>query len=350
MKKLMFVTASMTRGGAERVISILSDYYVRHGWDVSIMVMFKGLEGYAINKDVKIIDHTSSRPSKLRFFECIRLARKTIRKEKPDVVLSFLVSICLIMGFACIGLKTKLVCCERNDPAKTNRNVLYRKVINVIYSKCSKTVLQTKRAFDYFPEKVRNNSVIIPNPVKVDIRCNPTQNRFVALGRLTKQKNHKLLIEAFSLIHSKHPDWVLDIYGDGVLETEIRDQINSLNLGESVHLMGNRKDVHKEIENAACFVLSSDYEGLSNALIEAMQMGMCCISTDCAGSDDAIESFKNGILIPVKDLKALTDAMLFVIENPDKRKAMGDRAFESSQSYNVDNVIDLWKEVIENLN
>ena len=350
MKKLMFVTASMTRGGAERVISILSDYYVKHGWDVSIMVLFNGLEGYTINKDVKIIDHTSSRPSRLRFFECVHLARKTIKKEKPDVVLSFLVSICLIMGFACIGLKTKLVCCERNDPAKTKRNVLYRKIINIIYAKCSKTVLQTKRAFDFFPDSVQKNSVIIPNPVKVDVKCNPTQDRFVALGRLTKQKNHRLLIDAFCAVHAKHPSWSLDIYGDGVLEEEIKAQISSLNLEDCVHLKGNRKDIHKEIENASCFVLSSDYEGLSNALIEAMQMGMCCISTNCAGSDDAIENKKNGLLVPVKDLEALTQAMMFAIENPAERMAMGEMAYKTSQSYRVDNVIDLWKEVIENLN
>ncbi len=348
MKKLMFVASSMSRGGAERVISILSDYYVKNGWDVSILVLFSGLEGYSINPSIKIIDRTSAKPSRLRFFECIRIARHTIRDEKPDVILSFLVSICLIMGFACIGLKSKLICCERNDPAKTKRSWLYRVIINVIYSKCSKTVLQTKRAYDYFPQKVRNNSIIIPNPVKVEVKCSSSKNRFVALGRLTKQKNHSLLIDAFSLVHEKHPDWTLDIYGDGILENDIRNKIKRMNLTEYVHLMGNVKDVHNKISDASCFVLSSDYEGLSNALIEAMQMGMCCISTNCAGSDDAIENGKNGILVPVGNLKALSEAMMFVIENPDERKSMAAKAAQTSVSYGVDNVIDRWKEVIEN--
>lgn len=339
----------MTRGGAERVISILSDYYVKNGWDVSILVLFKGIEGYSINPSVKIIDRTSSKPSRLRFFECIHLARKAIKQEKPDVVLSFLVSICLIMGFACIGLETKLVCCERNDPAKTKRSWLYRKIINVIYAKCSKTVLQTKRAFDFFPEKVQKNSVIIPNPVKTDVKCTASEKRFVAVGRLTKQKNHALLIDAFAQVHAKHPDWTLDIYGDGNLEGEISERIADKNLCDCVHLKGNRKDVHMEIADASCFVLSSDYEGLSNALIEAMQMGMCCISTNCAGSDDAIENGKNGLLVPVGDLSALTEAMLFVTEHPGEMKSMADNAMTTSVSYNVENVIDRWKEVIENL-
>lgn len=349
MKKLMFVTASISRGGAERVISILSDFYVKKGWDVSILVLFKRLEGYSINPSVRIIDRTSSRPSRLRFFECIRLARKVVKEEKPDVILSFLVSICLIMGFACIGLKTRLICCERNDPAKTGRSLLYRKIINVIYAKCSKTVLQTKRAFDFFPEKVQKNSVIIPNPVKVDVKCTSENNRFVALGRLSRQKNHALLIDAFKLVHDKHPDWTLDIYGDGNLETEIKSKIKNLSLQESVHLMGNKEDVHKEISDASCFVLSSDYEGLSNALIEAMQMGMCCVSTNCAGSDDAIENGVNGLLVPCKDLSALAQAMMFVVENPEQRKNMAANAMKTSVAYSVDNVIDRWKEVIENL-
>lgn len=345
----MFVTASMSRGGAERVISILSDYYVNQGWDVDILVLFKGTEGYSLNPKVKLIDRTSRLPSRIRLISCIFKLRKEIKYQKPDIVLSFLDSICLISGFACKGLNTKLICCERIDPSATKRLLIFRKLINKIYGNCDKTVVQTRRAYNYFPSQVQKNCVIIPNPVNVKTYATEPVKKFVTAGRLTAQKNHKMLIEAFSQVVKKHSDWSLYIYGDGELKNALTAQIQALGLENSVHLMGNSPDLHKEIADAGAFVLSSNYEGLSNALLEAMQMGLCCISTNCAGSDEAIQSGQNGIIVPIKDVQALANAMLYVAENPDVAKKIASEAKQSSIYYASDNVLCKWKNLIENV-
>lgn len=346
-KKIMFAIGSMSRGGAERVISLLSDYYANKGWDVSLLLLYDKTEGYEFNPKVKVIDKTSTLPKKFRILDIIFQIRKVLIKEKPDVLVSFLASVSMLCWLSGKTYTTKFICSERIDPSREKRSAVMRFLVNKTFSACNTTIMQTKRAFDYFPKEVRDNSVIIPNPVKVSCYADGSAKRFVTAGRLSEQKNHRLLIDAFKQLHEKHKDWTLDIYGEGRLESALKKQIEELGLSEFVFLKGNTANIHEQIADAGCFVLSSDYEGLSNALLEAMMMGLCCISTNCAGSDEAIQNKENGLIVPVGDKQALADAMLWIADNPQKATLMAQKAKESAVRYAFDNVIDLWRQVIE---
>lgn len=349
MKKIVFVTGSMGRGGAERVISLLSGHYCARGWDVSILMLLHSAVKYTLDERVKIVDLSNDkRRAVLDMPRLIREVRRYAAENRPDVMVCFMAQNCIICDLACHGLGTRMVLSERIDPASVKRNPVYRLLLERAYARSAVTVLQTQRAFRYFPERVQRNSVIIPNPISVRTQAAATSRpRIVTAGRLVRQKNHRMLIDAFAALHEKHPEYTLDIYGDGPLHGELQAQIDALRLAEAVRLPGNVPDVHEQMADAEMFVLPSDFEGLSNALLEAMMMGLPCIATSCAGCDEAIADGVNGLLIPVGDTQALTAAMLRLAEDAQARRRMGEKAREASAAYEVDAVIGQWRQAIE---
>lgn len=349
MKKIVFVTGAMGRGGAERVISILGNYYVSLGWKVSILMLLHSNIDYKLDDSIEVIDLSNdSKGAVSQIPGLIVSVRKYIKSNKPDAVVSFMAPIVLIAGLACKGLKVKHITSERIDPAEDKRNPVFQKVLNSIYATSSVCVLQTKRVWNYFPEKVQKNSVIIPNPISVMHYAKEERKcKIVTAGRLEPQKNQSMLIEAFAEIHKMYPEYTLEIFGEGKLEKELQQKINDLGLEDAAFLKGNVLNIHECMSNAKIFVLPSNFEGLSNALLEAMMMGLPCISTNCAGSDEAINHMENGILIDVGDKEALIKAMELLISDKELNKKIGCAAKKSSEYYYVDNVIDEWRKIIE---
>ncbi len=350
MKKVVFITGAMGRGGAERVISILGNYYASLGWNVSILMLLHSNIDYALDKKIQVIDLSDdAKRAVTRIPALIKNVRKYIKNNKPDVVVSFMGAIALISGLACKGLKVKHITSERNDPSEENVNPIFQKIRNNIYATCSACVLQTKRVYQYFPKKVQKNSVIIPNPVSVERYAKDEKaHKIVTAGRLEPQKNQQMLIEAFAEINKKHPEYFLEIFGEGKLKEALQQKICELNLSDKVFLKGNVLNIHEQIADAEIFVLPSNFEGLSNALLEAMMMGLACISTNCAGSDEAITDGENGILINTGDTKGLINAMKLLISNKGLSKKIAENAKKTAKNYYVDNVVEQWRKVIEN--
>lgn len=347
--RIMFATASMIRGGAERVVSILANHYAAAGWDVSILMLLHSHVGYELDPTIRIIDISNDKVNAgLRFPKLVMQGRKILKEVRPDVLVSFMDNVCLVMGFAIRGLGIRHVTSERIDPSGIRRNFALEKVLERIYASSDCCVLQTKRAWGYFPESVRSKSRIIPNPIEVSCPASGTKRpRIVTAGRLSPQKNHMMLLEAFAGFVKGHPDYTLDIYGEGALRNALEQRITSLGLAGSITLRGNAPHLHEEISDAAMFVLSSDYEGLSNALLEAMMMGLPCISTSCSGSDEAIEDGVNGLLVPVGDSDALEDAMGRLADDEGLALMLGRNAMVSAGRFKADNVIRLWTDAIE---
>ena len=353
MKKIVFFTGSMGRGGAERVISILSEHFVSQNWDVTIvMLLHNRASGYPLNDKVKVKTFFNENTGKIKKMLCnIRNVRAYIKETKPDVLVSFMAQNTLISGVACAGLGIRYIASERIDPSMVKRNFIYKKILNILYTRADKVIFQTERAKNYFDEKIKNNSVIIGNPISVTCEAQEkSTKKIVSVGRLTYQKNHKMLINAFSHVSKLYPDYILEIYGDGIEKNKLLEQVKNLGMEEKVFLCGNHPDIHEKIKDAQIFVLSSDFEGLSNALLEAMMMGIACISTDCAGSDEVIENKTNGILTGVGKEDELTNAIIELIENDGLRKSISQKAKESVEKFKTENIIDQWSEVIEGLN
>lgn len=347
-KKIVMILGSMHRGGAERVISILSQDYAEKGWSVDvILLLFNNVE-YILHPKVNVIDMAyDERKSRIaRVPKWLYGIRKYIKDSKPDVVLSFAARINILVKIACIGMKQRLFVSERNDPRCDGRSKLVDLLTKVLYPKTSACIFQTRRAASYFPNL--NNKVIIANPIMIfDIADKIKEHKIVAAGRLSAQKNQKLLIEAFSEISTRYPMYTLEIYGDGELLEELIQCAKDHGVEEKTVFHGNVFDLHKQIANAEIFVLSSDFEGLSNALLEAMMMGLPCISTNCAGSDEYIESEKNGLLVPVGNVEEMASALERLIKDEKLRIKLGEQAKMDSDIFSKDAILHKWHSLMD---
>lgn len=341
-KHITFILGSLGRGGAEKVVSILSNDYSKRGWKVDIILLLFNNIDYNINKNVRIFDFTGKYKHRIANLpNWIKNIRSYMKQNRPDIILSFAARINIITYIASIGYTKKIFVSERNDPKKDGRTKLIDLATKYIYPKTNGVIFQTKRAKSYF-QKVKNG-IIIPNPIEVSTIANENKSKkIVAVGRLTKQKNHKMLINAFSRIIQEFPEYKLEIYGQGELKEELLNQVKELKLENSVYFMGNVSNIHECISDADVFVLSSDYEGLSNALLEAMMMGLPCISTNCAGSDEYVKNNENGILVPVNDEDLLSESIRKMLLDDEFRKKCGARARKDSYVYYKDNILNNW--------
>ncbi len=349
-KTLLIVIGGMSRGGAERVLSLIANYFAEKGWNVYIALLLYNEVGYSLNKNIKIINLTFGGGSRLdKLPKWIKFLRKNIKEIKPDVILSFVARIGILTHIASLGLNTKIVISERNDPSKDGRSKIVDFISYIIYPKSKAIVFQTYRASKYFDFLNLTNKYIVPNPISVDCLAKYSVNyRIVTVGRLTEQKNQKMLINAVNSIANKFPEVSLDIYGEGNLKRELKKQIDVLDLSDKVKLKGNVFNIHQEIATASLFVLPSNYEGLSNALLEAMMMGLPCISTKCAGSDEYINNGVNGLLVDIDNQKQMEDAIEYMLSNRNEAIRMGNEARKTSICFEKNKVLDKWYEVITN--
>ncbi len=234
---------------------------------------------------------------------------------------------------------------ERDDPTKVG--IVYRISSSFAHFLADYAVFQSKRVRNIYCDKVQKKSIVIFNPTEVSCKANAVCAKKIATsGRLTEQKNQKLLIRAFAMFHKLHREHHLYIYGRGELLDELLKMAEQYNIQDFVHFEGFKEDIHAAIADAEQFVLSSDHEGLSNALMEAMMMGHACISTNCAGSDELIENEENGLLVPVGDAKALCEAMCRLSDDPDLRAKLGRAAAHTAGNWSTERIVRLWEKLL----
>ena len=348
-RKILFVIGGLKRGGAERVTVVLAKQFHHAGWDVSITTLLLNDVDYELNEGIHVIDLTTDRTSRIASIPKWLLGiRKTVKEIRPDVIISFVARINILTQIACKGIIENIIVSERNDPSCDGRGCLIDIATKILYPRAQIVVFQTKRAQKYFNTKIQKNSVIIPNPISVDVQAKIVDSKkIVSVGRLAKQKNHKLLINAFFRVLQNYPEYKLWIYGDGELGPVLSEQVIKLGIEDKVFFPGNVLDIHAQISDAEMFVLSSDYEGLSNALLEAMMMGLPCISTNCAGSDEVIQDEANGLLVPVGDETALYMAMDRLITNRKLRYTIAQNAKKEAEKFKTENIFHKWLEIVD---
>jgi len=354
---IMFSTGCLKKGGAERVISNLANYFINDN-KVSIVTTIKGEQYYELDKNINVysLDQGSNIENFLiKNVKRIRNLKKIINKVKPDIIVSFLPEPSYRLLFLKIFNKNlKVIVSVRNDPKIEYKNIISKLVMKLLYSKADGFVFQTEEAKNYFSKKIKNKSTIIPNPVNKNFICEPffgkREKTIVTVGRLEKQKNHELLINAFSKIANKYRDYKLIIYGDGSLRTNLEEQIQRLKLENRVILAGQVDEIHKVIYKSGLFVLSSDYEGMPNCLLEAMALGIPCISTDCpcGGPKEIIDNGINGILVPTNDVSKMSKAIEKIILDDDKKISYSKESNKKiSLNFNPEVINKKWKDYIK---
>lgn len=348
-RNIIFVTSALHGGGAEHVITTLANHLVRSGERVTVL-MVAGMESvYRLEPGVDLISvGQPSHGNPVTQIKRVFSMRKFFRKHRDSVMISFGTSINLFTIMASLGLQNKVIVSERNDPNQCS----YRILRDFIYSFGRNFVFQTEEAKACFPEKIQRKSVVIPNPIRNDlpeIYDGIREKKIAAVGRLEPQKNHKVLLEAFAGFHRKFPEYELHIFGKGRLEQELRQQVVDLGIGDKVVFEGFCSNVLERIRTWSMYVLSSDYEGISNSLMEAMALGLPCISTNCpiGGSAMCIENGKNGLLVPLQDKEALQRAMETLAENGKAAEELGREAVKVRSIFAEDRIIAMWSEYME---
>ncbi len=356
-KRITFCIPSLGSGGAERVVSVLANKLTERGFDVSILMLSHLKCQYRLDDRVKIkcinCDADTALPIYRRLPIRLRKIKKAVRELRPDVVISFMAETNIDVCLALWTMKVPIIVSERNDPALDPPGQVKKWLRRIAYRKPCGFVFQTPDAQAYFSRRIMEHSRIILNPLDehLPMPCaqEEREKRIVAVGRLNKQKRFSLLIDAFSLFSKAYPEYVLEIFGEGTLETELHKLIEAQGLQEKTQLKGFCKDVHQRIRTAAMFVMTSDYEGMPNALLEAMAIGIPSISTDCpcGGPRMLIRSGQNGMLVPVGECDALVKAMSDMAQNPEKAQQMAQEASQIRELADAQTITDVWVEFID---
>lgn len=353
--KIIFVVSALHGGGAERVIATLANTFSRRGDDIVILMTAGTQQVYPIEKAVKVISLCgASHGNPMIQLKRVFLMRKFFKSHSDYRIVSFSTRINLFTILASFGLKNRVIVSERNDPNQYNHKILR----NFIYLLGRSFVFQTEDARNCFSDRIRKRSAVIPNPLRRDLpeplEENLQKNRekkIAAVGRLEPQKNHLLLLEAFAEFHDMYPEYELHLFGKGRLKSELENKAKMLGIEKKVIFEGFCQDVLERIRTYSMYVLSSDYEGISNSLMEAMAVGLPCISTDCpiGGSKLCIEDHVNGILIAVGDKGALRNAMSEIAEGLEDGKPcrLGKEAGLIRERFSEEKIADMWHCYIE---
>lgn len=344
MKKIAFI-GGLGYGGSERVTANLANEF---SGDLMVYVITGDVQEneYELNESVY-----RKCMLKYKFFEDCQRVKRFLISEKIDSVVGMGIYGNLMLG-AINGraLKTKTIIAERNDPRHDNLSIKTRILRFFLYRRADFFVFQTKEEQTYYNQSMQDRSVIIHNALKADLpfRSDGTNKEIVAVGRLMAQKNYPLLLRAFAEVSKLHPEYILRIFGQGDLEKELKRLTVDLGIENSVIFEGFKTDVHKRIENSDIYVMSSDFEGLPNSLMEAMAMGFPVISTDCpaGGPSEVIENGENGILVPVGDVKVLTKAISDLISNEELKDRIRKEAIKIRNTHSVAVITKKWREVL----
>lgn len=314
--KICFTVDSMRSGGTERVVSVLANEFAKQGHDVSIiMVSSLQNETFFVLENVQLICLMDGFTKKVNALKRLMLLKKTLRHLKPDIVIACLPHIIAYTYFAVKNSGAKLIVSERNDPSKLSFK--YKIILRYIFKHSSGNVFQTDMCRNWYGKNTAKLIDVIPNPINPKIAFKQVDNRndvIVSVGRLVEQKNYPLLLDSFKRFVSEkqNQNYKLHIYGRGYLLDRLERYCKHIGIEANVSFMGTQEDwIGKEI-SSKMFILSSNFEGMPNSLLEAMASGIPCISTNCpiGGPSQLIQDGVNGLLVPVGDSNALYKAMI----------------------------------------
>lgn len=339
IKKICLIGAGLTGGGQERALTNLANQFAEMGHHVTILPLFKTEIFWELNPKIEIIFPDLDRKSHHRLVYALRLLphiRKQVNKLKPDTILSFGEWFNSYVILATRFLKFPLYITNRMGPLlklgslidNANR-LLYRYVDGIIaQTSISKTIIEKNTH--------NRNVVVIPNAVKpIDVLAKTVNKNIVTVGRLSKEKGHTTLLKAFAKV--KETEWKLHIIGDGLERENLVNESTMLGVSERVVFHGYQQNFSAILANCEIFVLPSLYEGFPNALVEAMSVPLACISSNCvAGPSDIIEHGKNGLLVEPGNVTELTNAIDYLIENPEIRDNLATEAFKIRETLNFE--------------
>lgn len=354
MKRIALFISSLQKGGSERVMANLAEYFHDKKYDVILVTQYQLENEYRISPEIRRVysepDEFLLQGGRIKNF-CVRFntLREIWKAYKPDVILSFLGKNNLMAVAAAAFLPSKVAVSVRGEPTMEYEGRLLQLIAKLVFRFADGAVFQTEQARAFFSKSVRKKSVILPNPLNplfLDRKiCAEREDLIVAAGRLDENKNHAMLIHAFAKIAEEYPTVKLVIYGEGVLRTTLETLVAEKGLNDRITLPGNVDDVAEHICKARIFTLTSNTEGMPNSIMEAMALGIPVIATDCpcGGPAALIENGVNGLLVPVGDAFALADAFRRIFEDREFELKLRENARKITEKLAPDKVNQEWE-------
>lgn len=363
LSAITFIISDLSAGGAQRVMSMMANYWAAKGWTITIITFDDGSTPpfYDLLPGIRHMPLDVAEESSfaikgiLNNLDRVRVLSRAIRSSSPDAVISFMNTVNVLTLMATRRLGIPVLVSERIDPAMHNIGRVWERLRLLFYPYAVCIIVQTDRARDYFPVEMRKSVSIIPNPVNIlpyneiilPVR-GEDKPAIVAMGRFEEQKGFDLLLQAFARVHCVYPGWTLTILGDGPLRPELEALCEASGLTGSVSLPGNVKNPHTYLINADMFVLSSRFEGFPNAILDAMACGLPVIATDCrSGPREIIRDGVDGILVQPDDVDALAATMERLISSEAERAELGARAVEVRERFGMDAIMGQWEKILE---
>ncbi len=352
-REIIIVTTYLSDNGADRVLTELANEWSKER-EIILWCMNKNMFQitYPISERIKVVDARIVESDYLFRTKAALNLLKLLKNHSDAIVVSFLPRTKLIVSMCKPFIKNKIIFSERNDPSNAPPKKTYRFVRNIIYNLADNIVFQTEDAKRYFRPYIQKKSTIIPNPINPNLPSRYKGEKrkvIVAACRLTIQKNLPMMINAFSKFSKEHPEYTLEIYGRGKEEESLQILINKLDLRRKVFLSGFSDNIFDIMNQSSMYVSSSNYEGISNAMLEAMALGLPVVVTDCpaGGARMVVQNGKNGLLIPVGDVESMYHAMKRIVENPGLARKIADEAYKVRERFAIKRIAKEWLDVIE---
>jgi len=340
IKSICFIGAGLEGGGIERAFTTLANHFSEQGYKINLLLLFQSNHFFKIGENIKIIEPGYKRKQYNKYIYAaiiIPYIRKNLRKINPDVIVSYGEWLNPFVILATRGLGYPLFVSDRMSP-NLRLGFVIENAKKLLYKKASGIIAQTCFASDVIRQKTgAKNIAVIPNSLHALNYPDLEKKKHVCtLGRLSKEKGHKYLIEAFSML--SHPDWTLHIIGDGPERSVLETLTCQLHISDRVIFYGHVLDFTEILAQAQIFVLPSLSEGFPNALIEAMSVPLACIS----GPGDIINHGVNGLLVPPGDVESLSRSINALITNPIIRESLAKQAVRIKERLDIQKIaIDL---------
>lgn len=360
MKKIVFHLNCLERGGAERVVTTLSAQFAAHGYEVYIATEWTGEDEYEVPLEVRRVhvglNDRQERHGRIhKFADRIFNLRRFIRKINPDIVIAFARKANYRALTAAIGTRIPVVISIRIAPVGCYDYISDKLQIPVLFRRAAGCVFQTPEQKAFFPEYLQKKSRIILNAINPKFIGNEIpaerEKSVVHSGRIVDFKNQLMLIRAFDAVHKKHPDYILKIFGpdthDGTWE-KLEALIQERQAWDYVKLMGSSDHLERDLISGAVAAFSSDVEGMPNAMLEAMALGLPVVATDCPPgcSRMVITPEENGLLVPVGDEAAMAAAINRLIEDRELAERLGHNAAKIGERAGAEKIFREWEDYI----
>ena len=344
-KNYLFVSRGLRGGGAERFISIFTSYMANKGYNVHLVLYDRTETDYQLSDKVVVHMMPDRNDNILGKIKRINDLTNIIRNTKADYIIPFLEKVIVTSLLSSIPTRAKLIFTVRNSPWNAKKTELWSRVINRLAVRFSDAIMvQTEEQGEYYKE-YRNKIFVVPNPVgeefieKKKSHYNKEFRNIVCVGRLVEQKNFSLAIEAIRRVKEEYPSIMLKIYGRGKLEDDLKQIISDNQLTDNCKLMGRVTDIARVHGESDLFLLSSSFEGMPNALLEAMAVGIPCLSSNCrTGPKDMIDDYYTGLLFEADNIESLTRCLKWALNHPDEMNLMGINGRNAIiEKYSLDN-------------